>query len=315
MRRACSSRQQVAPGVSKRLLSCCDSTILPPSMAVACTTNDSPSCAQGRRSRRGAGTATDAYHQVSSGLHDGEHRVRIAPPAGSRTRGCRRCAGRADVVAMASLAVCDPPDCASARIPGPARHRGAPAAILAAFRGRRADRAAARRVGFPRPGPDQQPRHPAQSRLGLALLGGATVRPPRSGVHSARLLDHARQSHSPELDRGRLAGLRQPADRGPARPAHALMGRMVAGCVDHCRRRPAAAAVPRGTRRAAPGAGRAAGRHCRRGARARADDTDQSGAFGNRTELPPGGRSVQRSGRLARAGAAPVQPRGRQPSA
>ena len=46
MRRACSRRQQVAPAMSNRLLPCCDSTNFPQSIGVACTTNDSTSCAQ-----------------------------------------------------------------------------------------------------------------------------------------------------------------------------------------------------------------------------------------------------------------------------
>ena len=64
----------------------------------------------------------------------------------------------------------------SAGLPGSDRPAGAAAQLCPAVRSGRAHRVAACRRGVPRPRPDQQPRDPAQSRLGLALLDRTPVR-------------------------------------------------------------------------------------------------------------------------------------------
>ena len=87
------------------------------------------------------------------------------------------------------------------RIPRPGRPHGAAARLHPALRGRGTDRIAARRRRPARARTDQQPGDPAQSGLGLALLGGAPVRSGRPGLHPPGVLDHPHQPDTPQLDR------------------------------------------------------------------------------------------------------------------
>ena len=74
---------------------------------------------------------------------------------------------------------------------------------------------------LPCPRADQQPRHPAQPGLGMAVLGGAAVRSARRILHPARVFHDPYQSHPPQLDRGghsRLSALPIVDPRGLVTP-------------------------------------------------------------------------------------------------
>ena len=116
---------------------------------------------------------------------------------------------------------------AASRLPRPVDPVRQAAELRAAFRGRRAHRAAARRGALPRARAAQRARHPAQPRLGLALLDRAPVRSRRRIVPAACFLAHPRQPDPSQLDRDRAAGARRPAHRGSARATDTALGRLV----------------------------------------------------------------------------------------